>query len=236
MGGDQFRFKQFTIVQDRCGMKVGTDGVLLAAWTNLNGAQRILDIGTGTGLIALMLAQRSQAKIDAVEIDLAACLQARENVARSPWFYRITVHHCSLQYYTPPGEKLYNLLVANPPFFTNVSKSVTPARTLARHDDQLTAIDLLKSADRLLTKQGKLTVIYPCTTVHSFKKLVRKQGFFCNQTVWIKPTPYSPPKRVLMEISRSSLSYPDTEITIEKSRHIYTPEFIDLIREFYLKY
>lgn len=236
MGGDQFQFKQFTIIQDRCAMKVGTDGVLLGAWTNPKGARRILDIGTGTGLIALMLAQRSQAEIDAVEIDLAACLQARENVARSPWFQRITVHHCRLQDYTPPAEQLYDLLVANPPFFTNVYKAANPTRSLARHDDQLTLSDLLESADRLLTKEGRLTVIYPSTAINLCHKLVQKQGFFCNQTVWIKPTPYSPPKRVLMEISRSSFSHGDAEITIEKSRHIYTSEFIDLVREFYLKY
>jgi tRNA1Val (adenine37-N6)-methyltransferase len=236
MGGDQFQFKQFTIIQDRCAMKVGTDGVLLGAWTNPNGAQRILDIGTGTGLIALMLAQRSQAKIDAVEIDLAACLQARENIARSPWFHRITVHHCAIQNYIPNSSQFYDLLVANPPFFTNVSTAAHPARALARHDNHLPLIDLLKSADRLLTKEGKLTVIYPFAAINSFKKRVQKQGFFCNQTVWVKPTSSSPPKRVLMEISRSSFSYPDAEITIEKSRHIYTPEFIDLVREFYLKY
>jgi tRNA1Val (adenine37-N6)-methyltransferase len=236
MGADQFQFKQFTIVQDRCGMKVGTDGVLLGAWTHPNSAQRILDIGTGTGLIALMLAQRSQAEIDGVEIDLEACIQARENVARSPWFHRITVHHCRLQDYTPSGEQLYDLLVANPPFFTNVYKAAHPTRTLARHDDHLPLIDLLKSADRLLIKEGRLTVIYPCTAVSFFNQLAQEQGFFCNQRVWVKPTPHTPPKRVLMELSRSSFSYPDTEITIEKNRHIYTPEFIDLIREFYLKY
>ena len=236
MGSDQFQFKQFTIVQDRCAMKVGTDGVLLGAWTNPKGAQSILDIGTGTGLIALMLAQRSTAEIDAVEIDLDSYLQARENVARSPWQHRTRVYHCTIQDYLCSSSKLYDLLVANPPFFSNVSKAANPARTLARHDDRLTPIDLLNVAHRLLKADGRLTVIYPCTVANSFRELVKKQGFFCNQILWIKPTPNIPPKRVLIEISRTKFYYPDQEIVIKTDRHTYTSRFLELVREFYLKY
>ncbi len=236
MGGDQFQFKQFTIVQDRCAMKVGTDGVLLGAWTNPTGAQHILDIGTGTGLIALMLAQRSPGEIDAVEVNFDSCIQARENVARSPWQHRVKVHHCSIQNYTLPRPKKYDLLVSNPPFFTNVSKAAHPARTLARHDDQLTSIDLLKAANRLLKDDGRLTVIYPCEAANQFQKSVKELGWFCNRILWVRPTPKMPAKRVLIEVSQNHLCDPDEEITIETSRHIYTSSFIALIQDFYLKY
>ena len=130
MGGNQFRFKQFTILQDRCAMKVGTDGTLLGAWVDLSGAEKILDIGTGTGLIALMLAQRSPqglgilspVNIDAVEIDLNSSIQARENVERSPWSNRVKVENYSIQKYTDICQKRYDLIVSNPPFFENASR------------------------------------------------------------------------------------------------------------------
>ncbi|MGB3533422.1 MAG: methyltransferase [Microcoleaceae cyanobacterium] len=243
MGADQFQFKQFTIFQDRCGMKVGTDGVLLGAWTNLKGAQSILDIGTGTGLIALMLAQRSQAEIDAVEIDLEASIQARENVMqyglrqpRSPWQNRVQVHHTSIQDYSLNCGKLYDLLVTNPPFFTNVSKGADSARNLARHDDQLTVVDLFRAADKLLNPEGRITLIYPDHAMNQLREIIRQFGFFCNQIVEVKPTAQSVPKRVLIEASRQPSCTSKQTLVIETSQHCYTSEFINLVQDFYLKY
>lgn len=236
MSRDDFHFKQFTIIQDRCGMKVTTDGVLLGAWTHLNGVQRILDIGTGTGLIALMLAQRCTAKIDGVEIDRQAALQAQENVDNSPWQHQVKVYHSSIQDYTLSCPHLYDLIVCNPPFFTNVSPAANVARSLARHDDRLTLIDLCFAVNRLLTKEGRMTVIYPALAENLFKDRVKQFGFFCNKIVYIKPTPRSLPKRILIELSRLPVCLSEQTLIIQTAQQNYTPEFIDVVRDFYLKY
>ncbi len=124
----------------------------------------------------------------------------------------------------------------DPPFFSNVSKAKNPARTIARHDDHLTPIDLLNAAHRLLKVDGRLVVIYPFAEANSFQKLAKNQGFFCNKIIGVKPTPQAPPKRMLIEISKTASSYPEEEIVIKKDKHTYTSHFIELIREFYLKY
>jgi tRNA1Val (adenine37-N6)-methyltransferase len=231
-----FKFKQFTIFQDQCAMKVGTDGVLLGAWTEVEKSENILDIGTGTGLIALMLAQRSMAKIDAVEIDERSCIQAKENVALSPWKERIKIYHFSIQDYTNCCSMRYNLIISNPPFFENASKASKPARTVARHTDLLSPIDLLNVAKQLLKEDGRLAVIYPTEAANSFQNMAQEYGFFCHQKLFVKPTPTSSVKRILMEFSLNSNNYAENTLTIETDRHRYTPEFIDLVKDFYLKY
>jgi tRNA1Val (adenine37-N6)-methyltransferase len=236
MGLDQFQFKQFTITQDRCGMKVTTDGVLLGAWTNPQGRVRILDIGTGTGLIALMLAQRCKAKIDGVEIDREAYLQAQENIANSPWKHQVKVYHSSIQDYTLSCPHLYDLIVCNPPFFTNVSKAANFAKTLAKHDERLNLNDLFFAVNQLLTKQGKATVIYPYLAEQQLKDSIKRFGFFCNKIVYVKPNLRSLPKRILIELSRQPVCQSEESLTIQTDQQNYTPEFIDLTRDFYLKY
>lgn len=216
-------------------MKVGTDGVLLGAWTDTLGAQRILDIGTGTGLIALMLAQRSHAQIDAVEIDETACIQARENVERSPFNHRIGVYHCAIQDYANCNTR-YDLLVCNPPFFQNAYKAPAMARSLARHSDSLGQVSLLHAAEQLLHQNGRLAAIYPPNEAKIFQDKAKARGFFCNRKLCVKPTSESQTKRIIMELSQSQLHYQETTIIIEASRHIYYPEFIALIKDFYLKY
>ncbi|EAW36648.1 tRNA1(Val) (adenine(37)-N6)-methyltransferase [Lyngbya sp. PCC 8106] len=231
-----FRFKQFTIFQDRCAMKVGTDGVLLGAWTDFTNTQTILDIGTGTGLVALMLAQRSTAQIDAVEIDECSCIQAKENIELSPWKERIKVDNLSVQDYTKSCSKRYNLIVSNPPFFENAYKASEQSRTVARHTNFLSQVDLLNVSQQLLEKEGRLAVIYPTDAANSFQKMAQEFGFFCNQKLFIKPTPNRSIKRILMEFSQSQNNPSENTLTIEIDRHIYTPEFIDLVKDFYLKY
>lgn len=231
-----FRFKQFTVFQDRCAMKVGTDGVLLGAWTDIKNAERILDIGTGTGLVALMLAQRSTAQIDAVEIDESSCIQAQENIALSPWKERVKVYHSSVQDYTKTRPKRYNLIVSNPPFFENACKALELSRTVARHTDLLSPIDLLNVSQRLLDEEGRLTVIYPTEAANRFLNLAEEFGFFCTQKLFVKPTPTRSTKRILMELSQSQNRQSESTLTIEKDRHIYTAEFIRLVKDFYLKY
>ncbi|MBD2099733.1 tRNA1(Val) (adenine(37)-N6)-methyltransferase [Leptolyngbya sp. FACHB-261] len=236
MPNPYFRFKQFTVTQDRCAMKVGTDGVLLGAWTTTTDAQQILDIGTGTGLVALMLAQRSTAAIDAVELDPEACSQARENVQRSPWRERIQVHSGLVQDYAVTCSKRYELVVSNPPFFENASKTLKQARNIARHNDFLPQADLLQVAKQLLQDEGRLAVIYPPEQAQSFQSKAASFGFFCNRVLCVKPTLEGPIKRILMELSKSKFSYQEDTIAIEAARRLYTTEFISLIRDFYLKY
>ncbi len=217
-------------------MKVGTDGVLLGAWTDIAGTEQILDIGTGTGLIALMLAQRSTAHIDAVEIESKAAIQAQENILRSPWHPRINVYPCDIQSYAMKTSKQYDLIVSNPPFFAHLQKASQPERALARHDDPLTPIDLLKAATQLLKPQGRLAVIYPQLEATQFQQSAKDFQFFCARKLWVKSTPKSPIKRVLMELSITKSSYQEQEIKIQTDQQNYTPEFINLIQDFYLKY
>ncbi len=244
MGGNQFRFKQFTILQDKCAMKVGTDGTLLGAWVDVSGAEKILDIGTGTGLIALMLAQRScqgcgtllPANIDAVEIDTDSSIQAQENVERSPWSNRVKIANSSIQEYTDFCQKRYDLIVSNPPFFENALKAAKKARTVARHTDFLSQADLLKTAVQLLSATGILAVIYPVEQAENFQKKAESLGLFCLRKLYVKPMPEIPTKRILMELSKKELPLQENTLTIEAKQYIYTPEFINLIKDFYLKY
>ena len=154
-----FRFKQFTIHQDACAMKVGTDGVLLGVLADVTAATHLLDIGTGTGLVALMLAQRNPSmSIDAIEIDSKAAKQAAENVAQSPW-PQIRVHCAALQTYT--ANQPYNLIVSNPPYFVNSLKAPKAARTTARHTDSLSFNELVEGVDRLLSPAGHWVQEWP---------------------------------------------------------------------------
>jgi len=239
MSNPYFRFKQFTIFQDRCAMKVGTDGVLLGAWVNLQGVQRVLDIGTGTGLIALMLAQRSQGQpvqIDAVELDPEACAQTRENIQQSPWPNRIQVHQGSAQDYAATCLDRYDLLVSNPPFFTNVSKARSPSRTLARHSVALPQADLLQIAVQLLRHSGRLAVIYPPESAQHFQEKAAAFGLHCLRKLLVHPTSTRPIKRILLELSFTPSRCQESSLTLETSHHCYTPEFVALIKDFYLKY
>ncbi len=240
MGGNKFRFKQFTILQDKCAMKVGTDGTLLGAWVDISGAEKILDIGTGTGLIALMLAQRSSQQygtfIDAVEIDTDSSIQARENVERSPWSDRVKVENYSIQEYKEFCQKRYDLIVSNPPFFENALKASSLARTVARHTDFLSQTDLLQAAVQLLSPTGRLAVIYPVEQAQKFQEKGEDLGLFCQRKLYVKSLPEIHTKRILMELSKKELPLQENTLIIEAKQYIYTPEFITLIKDFYLKY
>jgi tRNA1Val (adenine37-N6)-methyltransferase len=232
-GKPYFQFKQFTIWQEHCGMKVGTDGILLGAWADGAKAQRILDIGTGTGLIALMLAQRSQAQIDAVEIDRDAYQQASDNIAGSPWPNRIAVHRGAIQDYNT--TKIYDLIVSNPPFFENTPPSQDLARNTARQSDRLTMVDILQVTLQLLHDSGKLAIIYPISQAEQFSQKAEACGLFCHKRLWVKPTPNHPPKRVLMEWGRYWSKIEESTITIETHRHHYTQDYRQLTHDFLLK-
>jgi tRNA1Val (adenine37-N6)-methyltransferase len=232
-----FQFKQFSIEQENCAMKVGTDGVLLGAWTNVeNNVSHVLDIGTGTGLLALMLAQRTnKAIIDAIEIDENSYNQATSNVNRSTWATRITVIHEPLQTYDP--QKKYDLIVSNPPYFSHSLKNPNLSRKIARHTDTLSPNELIEHTLRLLSRNGRLCVIYPTTEGLLFRKEAESKQLYCSRMTTVFPNIGAHAKRLLMEFSLMPSAYREDEIVIEnKARHDYSTEYIMLTKDFYLNF
>jgi tRNA1Val (adenine37-N6)-methyltransferase len=229
-----FQFKQFRIEQARAPMKVGTDGVLLGAWANTEGVNHILDVGTGTGLVALMLAQRSAARIDAVELHEAAAADARDNFANSPWKDRLTLYCDDFRLFQEHCNSCYDLIVSNPPFFVNSLKSADPDLAIARHTDTLSFEELIKGSKCLLKTNGRLAVIIPSDSLDEFRECARMTGFYLHKLVRVIPKIGKPAKRVLLEFSLLP-GYPQTsELVIHQNLHDYTDEFIELTRSFYL--
>lgn len=233
-----FKFKQFSINQDKTAMKVGTDGVLLGAWTPTNhNPFSILDIGTGTGLIALMLAQRTHAEqIDALEIDENAYEQAVDNFENAPWSDRLFCFHAGLDEFIEEPEDEYDLIVSNPPFYSEDYKTENEQRDLARFQDALPFEDLVEAADLLLSENGILAVIIPYKEESRFIALAKDFDLFPTKITHVKGTPNSEIKRSLLAFSRTALeNFPTDELIIETARHQYTPEYIVLTQDFYLK-
>lgn len=237
MANPYFRFKKFTVYHDKCAMKVGTDAVLLGAWADTSFCRNILDIGTGTGIIALMLAQRSQATVEAIDIDKEACVQATENAAASPYTERIKVVHASCADFAASNQqKRYDLIVSNPPYFINSLKCPDNKRTMARHTDTLLLSDLIREAQTLLSPSGRIALVLPYERLEEVKALASANHLYiCRQTDVI-PTPGAAPKRLLVELSTTEENIKNRDtLTIEEARHQYTPEYIALTKEFYLK-
>jgi tRNA1Val (adenine37-N6)-methyltransferase len=237
MPTNPFKFKQFTIIQEKSAMKVGTDGVLLGAWTSCENAKTILDIGTGTGLIALMLAQKSEAQITAIEIDAQAANEAKQNVENSPWGNRISVFNESIQEFTNKYPSKYDLIVSNPPFFSKSKKAENEARTLARHNDNLSLIDLMSCADLLLNEIGAFIVIIPADDVVIVTEEAHKKHLLCVQKLWIKPTPEIDTKRALLAFSRVEGECKESTMVLEMNgRHNYSDEYKKLTQDYYLNF
>lgn len=233
MANSYFRFKQFVVYQDRCSMKVGTDGVLLGAWTDVESVHSILDIGAGTGLISLMLAQRSEACVTAIEVDEESASQAQENVDASPWKERIALRCCRVQDFV--SEQRFDCIVSNPPYFNRSLKSPKEGRTLARHTDSLSYEDLLRSVDRLLTEKGRFSVILPYSEKEMFLRLAEEQRLYCVRLTEVLPTPASQPKRFMAEFGRIERSKEIYQLVIEEGeRHHYSEAYRELTQEFYL--
>jgi tRNA1Val (adenine37-N6)-methyltransferase len=234
----KFQFKQFSVEQDRCAMKIGTDGVLLGAWAPITTTTfSILDIGTGTGVIALMLAQRSNAEqIDAVEIDEEAYEQAVDNFENSPWNDRLFCFHASLDELIEEPEDEYDLIVSNPPFYTEDYKTENEQRDLARFQDAMPFEDLIEAADLFLSENGIFAVIIPFKEEENFLAIAKEYELYPLKITRVKGTPTSEIKRSLLAFSRiENVNFPIDELIIETARHIYTPEYIELTKDFYLK-
>jgi tRNA1Val (adenine37-N6)-methyltransferase len=234
-----FYFKQFAVSQDRCAMKVGTDGVLLGAWADTDGVETALDIGTGCGVIAIMLAQRTVrqlfSRIHAVEIDRDSCEQAEENMCRSPWPDRLRVFHAPIQDYAKQTTTRYDLVVSNPPFFTNGIISKNGNRAAARHALNLTHDDLLSATDSLLREEGRLCVVLPLVEGLRFERLARSYSLFCTRITEVRPTAGKNVVRLLMQFERRQRPLQKDSLVIQKERNNdWTEEYAKLTGAFYL--
>lgn len=219
-------------------MKIGTDGVLLGAWTPIeNSPFSILDIGTGTGIIALMLAQRSHAEqIDALEIDDEAYEQASDNFENSPWNDRLFCFHAGLDEFMEEPEDEYDLIVSNPPFYSEDYKTENDQRDLARFQDAMPFEDLIEAAALLLSENGIFSVIIPFKEEENFMALAKEYELHPIKITRVKGTPTSDIKRSLLAFCQNEIDTVLTdELIIETARHIYTPEYIELTKDFYLK-
>lgn len=218
-------------------MKVGTDGVLLGAWADTNDTSNILDIGAGTGLIAIMLAQRSSDSIvDAVEIDGAASQQAAENILASPWPNRLNIIHDAIQNYAKSTTKQYDLIVSNPPFFTGGTFSDEKDRNIVRHTVKLPNGDLLAAVRSLLADTGKFCVILPTLEGLRFQERAQNYRLYCTKMTEVKPKHDKPVERVLLQFEKSPKPLVKSNLIIQfEKRNHYTDDYIALTGDFYLK-
>lgn len=236
MGSKLFQFKKFSIAQDRCTHKVGTDGVLLGAWVDICEADMaMLDIGTGSGLIAIMLAQRAspEAHIDAVELEAQDVQQARENVRRSPWPEKVNIHHTPLQQFFP--GKQYDLIVSNPPYFVRSLLPPDEKRTQARHAHALSFSELLGNTTRLLAPGGRLGVILPYAESREFTALALGSDLFILRQAVFRARAHKPPERLLIEFSLKKQNPEQREITLYEAGDQWSADYKSLTGDFYLK-
>ncbi|MDO4162886.1 MAG: methyltransferase [Bacteroides sp.] len=229
-----FQFKHFTVWHDRCAMKVGTDGVLLGAWVPQGNYRRILDVGTGTGLIALMLAQRMpEAKIVGVEIDAAASEQARENVSRTEWADRIEIECCDFRNYQ--SDETFNLIVSNPPYFIDALKCPAEQRSVARHAGSMNYDLLFRRSASLLHPDGQICIIIPSEIEKNVTDAAWNHHLYPCRRLRVYTKPGKPCRRVLLAFSFKESICAEDALCIESEAQQYTAEYIALTRDFYLK-
>ncbi|MGR6086837.1 MAG: tRNA1(Val) (adenine(37)-N6)-methyltransferase [Arcticibacter sp.] len=234
MSHSVFHFRHFTIHQDRCAMKVGTDGVLLGAWARPADAQRVLDIGTGTGLIALMMAQKSNATIDAIEIDGDAASQAQENFEASAWKNRLHSIHDSVQHFTSVSKEKYDLIVSNPPYFMGAHPAPVEARNVARHMDQNLKIEeLAECAKNLLNPNGRFCIILPHLEGMRFIDYASSHDLFLSRLTRVRTKSGKTEKRLLMEFKPQPCQAEENEILLQDEDGHYTEDYRKLTTEFY---
>ncbi|MCF8301715.1 MAG: methyltransferase [Bacteroidales bacterium] len=231
-----FHFKQFSVTDDRSTMKVGTDGVLLGVWADVEGAWHVLDIGAGCGVIALCLAQRSSARIDAIDIHKESVEEARENFNRSPWKNQLNANHTRLQNFEGP-ESGYDLIVSNPPYFTNFHKAPDDRRNLARHTDNLSFGDLIANAHRLMTSEGRFSVVLPVDEGRNFIEMARLQGLYIERELIVIPRLYRRPNRILMEFTKQKTNRMECHtITLRNEDGSFHREYMEFTSDFYLDF
>ena len=234
MANPYFKFKQFTIWHDKCAMKVGTDGVLLGAWAPVKGVSSVLDVGTGTGLIALMIAQRApSAFIQAIDVDESAVLQAQDNINGSPWSDCIEVIKTDFKEYQP--TKKFDLVVSNPPYFVDSLLPPNSSRSAARHTSSLSFHELISGVVECLAHKGIFAVILPSDVCDSFVALAKEKKLYLNKKLKIQTRLGVEPKRTLLQFSFTEKDAEEDVLLVEIERHKYSDDYIRLTRDFYLK-
>ena len=233
-----FRFKQFSVEHDRSSMKVGTDGVLLGVAADVGGATRVLDAGTGCGVIALILAQRCSAKITAIDIDKLSVEEAAVNFRNSPWADRLVASNDSLQAHALFVADQYDAIVSNPPFFQNSLKNPDKKKTRARHNDDLPFDEFLESSARLLKPEGSLWVILPLTESQLFQEIAQQSEFFTEYRMLIHPKPGRAANRVILKFTRKQHrnELVSDSLTIRNEDDTFTEEYQKLTADFYLEF
>ena len=232
-----FLFKQFKVYQDKCTMKIGTDGVLLGAWADVSNAAYALDIGTGTGVIAIMLGQRTkEAIIHAVEIEDASFQQARENMKAVPWSDRLEIFHTPIQSFQPKEPERYDLIVSNPPFFSGGTFSHNQHRNQVRHTIKMPHGDLLTAARNFLTPSGRFCVVLPHIEGLRFQELAESYHLFCTKVTEVRPRAHKPVERLVLQFERRQAPVRRDELILQEEKgEEWTKDYKDLTREFYLK-
>lgn len=238
MPNDTFEFKKFKIKQDKCAMRVSTDAVLLGAWVIPNGSEKILDIGTGTGVIALMLAQKSNAVITAIDIDKESTEQAKGNVAESIFNDKVNVFHTSFQELVKTSTEKYDLIVTNPPYFIDSLKSNDDPRTIARHTDTLSFDDLIIGVKKLLEPKGKFCLILPRNESGIFREKAEANGLHLSKLLRVRTRmEKDSEKRHLMQFEFKQSEFSESTLVIEADHHRnYTEEYKALTKDYYLHF
>jgi len=238
MSNTSFAFKQFIIHQDQCAMKVGTDAVLLGAWVMPNDSNHILDIGTGTGVIALMLAQKTSENIIALDIEESAVLQAKQNIFESKFSKQIEVIHQSLQDFVKSTITKFDLIISNPPYFEQSLKSTDEQRSHARHADVLPFEELVDGVIHLLQPTGKFCLIMPTLEAIKFREMAKKKGLNLSKLLRVKSRiDKNIEKRHLMQFEFKPSEFSEQTLSIEQSeRHEYTDEYKELTKDYYINF
>ncbi len=233
-----FQFKQFRIIHEQSAMKVGTDGVLLGAWANIGAAKSILDVGTGTGLISIMMAQRSNAKITGIEIEKKAAEEAKINALSCPWSNRIRILHSSFQEFVYKTSEAYDLIISNPPFFENSQKSKCDLLAIAKHNHLLPPAELIGGSARLLTPNGKIAIILPADSVKTIKNLAEKENLQILRETEVRPNNLKKPHRYLLELGKADkvIIKKSTLLIHNEDSNSFTDNYKILTREFYLNF
>ncbi|MGV3538835.1 MAG: tRNA1(Val) (adenine(37)-N6)-methyltransferase [Rufibacter sp.] len=236
MANSYFQFKQFLIRQDKCAMKVCTDSCVFGAYAEVESAKRILDIGAGTGLLSLMVAQRApQAQIGAVEIDPAAALQAKENISASPWAERISLFPVSLQEFAATKPAPFDVIISNPPFFQASLKSADAAKNRAKHTETLSFQEIIGFAENFLQPNGLLHILLPPHEARVFGQQAHAAGFFPQKILWLEATPGGKLLRAIHTYRRSHRKLViETSLAVREKDQTYTPQFRELLKDFYL--
>jgi tRNA1Val (adenine37-N6)-methyltransferase len=230
-----FHFKQFSVEDLQSSMRVGTDAVLLGVWADVSNDLKILEIGAGCGVISLLLAQRSEARIDALEIDESSFLQAKQNFTKSPWYERLHAIHGSVQEFSKTAGTAYDHIITNPPFFVNSLRSPVASRNSSRHDELLSFGTLLKSVASLLKPEGKFSLILPVRECLEFVAKANDHGLLPARNLEIIPKKGKPVNRVLMEFSVNIQAHLITEtLAIRKEDNSYTREYLNFTEDYYL--